>query len=502
MLIFGKTNDDKGTQLETLTRDLLCALGYVNVVTNLVSSGGEEIDVSADYIVPGLDSQNTRRLICECKAYKNTINVNHWLKFLGKVFSEEARQNEEVFACFIALSGVNGNVAGHYDELRRHRSGISLVTGDSLLNVVARAYSLCNLETIAAKLRQFTARQFRTTEAGYYDKRVYWIIIFEDDSYTVLDSKGDPFEGERLSILSAGIEEALAVRSYINLREEAEAIRRSILAQKILLSYLMVDDGTTSIKRVQEDNKEFTEQELTSALNTLIQQDWVTKDSESIAFSFQFVEPSHLAARMVDIYRFLLFGDFPTKALGCPFYDAQINEDFVSEIQRIQGNLPLPPEDIKIAIQLLRWSPEALFWALTPDPMITIHRSQQGFLNKPIIDTHDRNYFFRMLCRGLMHDFGPPPIAKYFFEDRKIRSIETTQTVIIECESKGSLKGEIHEKQHVVQMANEYGGGYVGVLALDDAPRPWEWYSQSPEQKVQGEDSPSNASESNTQQDA
>ena len=91
MIILGKTNDDKGTQLEILTREILKNMGCINIEVNFVSSGGEEIDVCADYPLPSIGTIQYRRLICECKAYAKPINIPDWLKFLGKIYSEEAR---------------------------------------------------------------------------------------------------------------------------------------------------------------------------------------------------------------------------------------------------------------------------------------------------------------------------------------------------------------------------------------------------------------------------
>jgi Restriction endonuclease len=156
MIVLGKTSDDKGTQLEHLTRKILENLGCRNIIVNLVSAGGQEIDVSADYPMPGIGSVQNRRLICECKAYAKPMNIPDWLKFLGKVYSEEAKLNSEVTGYFIALSGVNGNVSGHYDQLKIARPNISLVKGDNLLDELRKIYKLCDVEKVNEILERFT----------------------------------------------------------------------------------------------------------------------------------------------------------------------------------------------------------------------------------------------------------------------------------------------------------------------------------------------------------
>ncbi len=208
--ILSKSSDDKGTQLEALTRTLLSSMGYTNIVRNFISSGGEEIDVNADFALPGIGSTQFRRLICECKADEKPVDLPQWLKFLGKVLFEEARLGTEISACFIALSGVNGNFAAHYDELKSHRPNITLVDGDILLSEVTKIYNLSNVEKVNETLHQFTKRQYRSLEVAYYQNKIYWLVVFEDDSYTILDAQGALLEGDRVDVLKPLVEDAVA----------------------------------------------------------------------------------------------------------------------------------------------------------------------------------------------------------------------------------------------------------------------------------------------------
>ena len=119
MLILGKNKDDVGQQLEKLTKRLLESRGYKNVTTDTIGEGGNEIDVQADFQIPVPNNPINRRLISECKAWASPISLPDWLKFLGKVFVEEAKLGAEVDGLFVALSGVNGAVRGNYDSLSR-----------------------------------------------------------------------------------------------------------------------------------------------------------------------------------------------------------------------------------------------------------------------------------------------------------------------------------------------------------------------------------------------
>jgi len=51
MLVLGSTSDEKGTQLEQLTKDILADLGYRDITTNRIDAGGEEIDVAGKHEV-------------------------------------------------------------------------------------------------------------------------------------------------------------------------------------------------------------------------------------------------------------------------------------------------------------------------------------------------------------------------------------------------------------------------------------------------------------------
>lgn len=137
MLILGKNSDDKGTQLENLTRSILFTLGYTNIVANEIRSGAEEIDVSAERQFPAIRGVQVAELICECKAYKKPVDINDWLKFLGKLFTAEKCQSQTVYGCFVALNGVKGSVAGHYKNLAYHTNIITLVSGEDLFKRVS-----------------------------------------------------------------------------------------------------------------------------------------------------------------------------------------------------------------------------------------------------------------------------------------------------------------------------------------------------------------------------
>ena len=82
MILLAKNRQEKGDQLEQLTRKLVEATGYRNVVLNKCDVAGE-IDVFAEFAVTGPEGAG-HRLICECKAHRNAIDMPGLAEVSGK----------------------------------------------------------------------------------------------------------------------------------------------------------------------------------------------------------------------------------------------------------------------------------------------------------------------------------------------------------------------------------------------------------------------------------
>ena len=190
LLILGENSDDKGTQLEALTSDLLRQLGYTNVVANSIGHGGFEIDVSAEFSVPmpGRDGSPIK-VFCECKAHSKPIGMTDWLKFLGKLWSQRVTQFSDARGVFIALSGVNGNVYGHYEGVK-DKIPVDVVSGERLLTAIQKQFEACTLSALIAEISRMTKR--RPVEFGmcYNQKAIFWTVRFHDDTFTLIAPKG------------------------------------------------------------------------------------------------------------------------------------------------------------------------------------------------------------------------------------------------------------------------------------------------------------------------
>src|SRR5687768_1500652 len=110
--ILGLTTDDKGTQLETITKELLESLGYERLQLNIANDAGE-VDVQGVIVTPAPAQPIETQLVAECKAHKDPLNMTDWLKFVGKLHIAN-KANARTYGCLVALSGVNGNVLGSF----------------------------------------------------------------------------------------------------------------------------------------------------------------------------------------------------------------------------------------------------------------------------------------------------------------------------------------------------------------------------------------------------
>src|SRR5688500_15375962 len=102
MIILGRSRDDKGTELEQLTESILRRRGLRNIHCNQIGEGGSEVDAHAEHPQPGIGHTYLHPHLCECKAHASPIGMTDWLKFLGKIYTEEAVTGRQVSGSFIA----------------------------------------------------------------------------------------------------------------------------------------------------------------------------------------------------------------------------------------------------------------------------------------------------------------------------------------------------------------------------------------------------------------
>lgn len=191
LLLLEQNRDKKGSLLETIVKVLLESIGYKYVTTNEVSGGGNEIDVIAERQQSSLGGIVTYPLICECKAHENPVNMNDWLKFLGKVYKEK-RKNTLTAGIMIALSDANGNVKGDIRE-SNYQDDARLLTGEDLLKPIMSYYKIASNDTVLRIVRFWTNLTTVDLDVAFYDNSPYWVIYFSNGQFSILDKNGDFF---------------------------------------------------------------------------------------------------------------------------------------------------------------------------------------------------------------------------------------------------------------------------------------------------------------------
>lgn len=482
MIVLGQNTDDKGSQLETLTLKLLGELGYQNITRSEVGPGAQEIDVSCEYVS---ESGENRRVICECKAYKTPIAITPWLKFLGKMYVEETQYPSAALGYFIALSDVNGNVKGHYNNLKLFRQNVVLLTGEDLQNTARKIFDLASRRQVLSEVRRYTDKFVQDIEMAYYDHEVFWVITLVGNQYTLLSSKARSLPFERQSAFLELIDRELEGYAFIDLSAEQEAERRRLAARKAIIIHLALHDGTWSIEELLSHRSDYTQSEFEGAIRELEAEGLLTVESGRVYLPDGSQEDD--IKRIMQVYRELHRQYTAAEVLGCSYYDSHINNAMLSEIKCLQGDLKLSEQEEETAIRLLRLSPAALAYALNSDPLIVGHRGtleEMPDAERERVERNDSTYFLWVLHQCLQANFRDNRLTRYFFEVRQLREIETKQEFVLK-NTDGTINSSVTKERISVALLKLEDGRivYVGVRMLDDSPEPGELYDQDRKKK-------------------
>jgi hypothetical protein len=284
--------------------------------------------------------------------------------------------------------------------------------------------------------------------------------------------------------LKDAVKLALPAIDFIDLQEEAEAIKKVVRTQKFVISQLFLSNGTLTRNSVCLDEfDEFTVQEVNDAIETLCQQTWLKQSDDSEILFLENEDSPRLYTVLAEIYRFFLGGeinDLVLKALESEYHVNHINESFLSEIQRIQGGLPLAPEEVEQVVLLLRWSPSALNWSLYPNELINFSTQI------PLVDSNIQesaylayqNYFLSGLYTCFKNDFYTKKFYTHFYTGYDLREIETLQKLIVKSSTKIEFQGELKSREALISVDKSYINSEVDqlvrVIVLDSSLQPWE----------------------------
>ncbi|QQL50278.1 restriction endonuclease [Mucilaginibacter ginkgonis] len=480
MIILGKNTDDKGRQLEELTKCLLTQIGYEQIVANEVRAGGDEIDLTARLRQRGLKDEVFHDVICECKAYKTPLNLPDWLKFLGKLYAYEHGNQSVALGCFIALNGVNGNVWGHFKSLRKNKGHLQIVEGDDLIKLIKSEMQLSSIEEIIYQLSNLTSRTVINSDLAYYQKKCYWLVEFAKETFTVFDGGGKPIDSEEVQIIGKLIQDNTELREYVDLLAENEAIKRMQFIQKYVLSVLLITGQAISVRQILEnENREAIESqigkisldEISVAIQSLLEEKLL--DVKKGKYTLITHHTNGQINSTVAFIRYFLNDRILLFALGTKHYWDLIDPELLQVILTMQGEMSLDAETKAVCLKLIRWSPRALIWACHPDTFLL--NQQKNNLQLDLQTAQVGNaYFLRKVMDLFLKDYDEDGLRKYFLKECGIVEVETE--IKLRIKSIETLLAEPRNKQRIAlgQMSEEYGDVIIPMLILPEQPEPWE----------------------------
>jgi hypothetical protein len=158
-------------------------------------------------------------------------------------------------------------------------------------------------------------------------------------------------------------------------------------------------------------------------------------------------------------------------------WEAMIDDDLLTESLRIQGNLAVSESDREDLIKLMKWSPAALFWALTPDPLLTRppENEQVASLLAP---EHPRWYRSQMINHA-MADFNGP-VAAVLFKRYGIVEMQSSRMVAFMTLERLALDMTVVDRIGLAKYASDPAidpgpdAPVVRVWMTENQPEPWE----------------------------
>ncbi len=446
--LIGKNTDDVGKQLEEIVARILKHKGVVEIYTNVVGSGANELDVTGNYLLP---TGQKRKVICECKAYSRPINLPDWEKFCGKIYLEKSRQNgQDVYGMFIAFSGINGNVKGSYDELTLSNDNIKILSGEDLYNQLVEIFALKTAEEIIPEIPTYTNRKYSEVFLTFYNSHCYWVIQFVDKAYSILTGDGLLLDDSVLEVnnLFEAVKWVDNEIKFINLKEDSEREKNLKNAiSGVICSFIEAGSSLNTTKIGP-----YTEQVNADLVQEAIE--ILTKDKILINAKKDSLKLNTESKRL-EILKKLFVGQFHVKVLSSPNYEDLINETSVELMLGIQNLNHLDSFEKKEVLRVLRLSPTAINYSIVPDQMLVNN------VNDPAVERHEnvlkfkKDHFFLNLYNCLKRDFHNKVLANYYLSKNNIDEMEEQISFRVKSKNEILLEREIIDRTGIGQLEDE-----------------------------------------------
>ncbi len=473
LYILGKHSNDIGDQLEQLTSSILRKLDYSNIVRNEIGIGGHEIDVRAVYKIPTPKGVILKKIICECKAHQKPSNMNDWLKFLGKIYIEG--KETEIIGCFIALSGVNGNVSGSYEELCKTKDNIILISGETLIENLSKIFELESIKNIQEKILHSTSRKPIEISLSYYNKNLYYLIGFTENCFSLLNEKGEFLSEKKNQILIEMIIKNTSYKTNIDIEAEEKALERQVSLNKIIISKLLIDKKPYNVAFLYKFLQEYptifpniNDTEIENALKQLYEKELLDTD---IKGGYFLKNDNFDVLYIINLLRYLLAGFIPLFVLNSDEYDKLIEDNLFEAIKNIQAQVIVPLDKKEVCLKILKLSPTALLWALTPNNFF----SDKSLVGRKLNNEIEKQYttvFIHKLYNFLYDDLNSEELREYFYKNRNIVEFETKTNYQLKSLQKIELSMDYNERVRFAKLENY--DNIVPILLPQEQPEPWE----------------------------
>lgn len=464
MLILGKTADDKGSQLEALVHATLAADGYQNIARNRITSGGNELDVVAERVSKVLGQDQITPVLCEAKAYADTVSMPVWHKFLGKVFLGRL-DDSSVVGVLIALNGLNGNAAGSYDLLKKRDKGVIVVDGTMLEDRAAETGELADEQAALESVAALFDRQPRKIESAFYGGAYLWIVWWLGDEYSVVDGQGSLIPVSAIEDLRLALTESLGghLLEADEARVRAEALHetrlrvfnRMFAGERIALhsSNLEIDAIVDEMARVS-----FCE---------VVDEGIVLKPAGSInalgiAALFQSLFQSTVRVGALQ---------FVADGLHEPYVARML--DLLPELQ--PGVILGDAEDVSLRLIAPKFPS---VWILISRPLEFIASHQPDMDNWPDLTATDRNAFLEEVARSVRSDFANPFLRGFLFDHLGVVEIEERREITVKSKHSSLGTVRLETRDSIGQLSDELVGDsglrHLLIRLYESAPQPWD----------------------------
>ena len=465
MIILGATADDKGAQLEALVASILLSQSYSSIRRNLITAGGNEIDVSAVRKSPVLSHTQSTPLMCEAKAYASPLSMPNWHKFLGKLHLARA-ENSSTIGMLVALNGVNGNVAGSYAQLVKTDTAVFVVEGRDVADGAIARRELADASAVRGALANRLSRVPMDLDVAYYAGAYYWIARWEDGSYSVLTGQGESLITQQLAALTPALQASLSGDLLGSDAEEAEVQARHAIRVAILNDLFhdrtppMGDDPAVAEEVAALEKEPF---------------------CTGVGSQLRLLPPGALDSKAVSRLFVALF-EQKTSVSQLDFIADRLHEPYVDRLvdvlPMIQHGFALDDEGTAALRAIAPFFPSIWVFLSVPYPLITTHREEDSDQVSPEISASDANNFWSEVIRIVKAEYVNPSLRGLLYDHLGLAELATQTELVVKTKSGvvGVIKSVVRDAVRQMDLA-EFGGEgitHVSIRMLPHVPEPWE----------------------------